>query len=597
MFLVAITQPGLAYRRWVWDFTEPGRFRGDISRNFTFGVQAIEGGFLNLYENQVRDNPSRDKKIDYPPLRLATFEAWAAWNRRAEPGVQKWRDDYAFSAPLMRYYAALQWAAALAALLIVRHWLRRCAAGGADEDAGPLADGSLRFREALTPWTGLWRSLLAFTILWFDPGVAIIAHGWPSPNMWVIPFYLWTCLFCLWNRWFTAGLVMSVGAMVQGQQMFIAPIFVLWPLLAGRPTLGGRWVAGFALGFMTIAGGWMLTLRPDLQLPDRLINWPALLWITSTLALLTFIGLHDRVRWWRQRRAWWWVPVGVTGAVIMAPSIGTRDGLTIGLTLVVVLLLLAAFWKTAWVTKRYLLALVAAGCLLACVPFFGASTAWWKIGFLYGAERFPEVGGKLTNNLGAILFFNFDWRNVHDTCFTLAPDWLLGWPAEPLAFTNRQVLLAVFLPFFFAGAIALALQWRRRGVGLLVALVLPWALFYTLMPQMSPRYAVFTAGVGAICAGHSIGLSLMILLVFSALTVEQTALCMMWGNRINANSAPNLLFNVEMGTLFDRINPGPSWAVLLATGVLLWVSFVGLSRRRGQRERATGHDSHASSRG
>jgi hypothetical protein len=92
---------------------------------------------------------------------------------------------------------------------------------------------------------------------------------------------------------------------------------------------------------------------------------------------------------------------------------------------------------------------------------------------------------------------------------------------------------------------------------------------------MSPRYAVFAAGIGAICVGRSVGLSVIVLLVFSVLTVQQTALCMIYGNqwRIRRGGG-NALFNVDMRNLFEEINPGPSWAVLLATGILLWTSFM-----------------------
>lgn len=61
--------------------------------------------------------------------------------------------------------------------------------------------------------------------------------------MWAIPYYLWTVFFCLSDGWFLAGLVMGVGAMLQGQQLFVAGVFVFWPLLAGRPMMAFRWVS------------------------------------------------------------------------------------------------------------------------------------------------------------------------------------------------------------------------------------------------------------------------------------------------------------------------------------------------------------------
>ncbi len=563
LFVIAMIRPGLGFRTWAWDFTEPGRFRGDINRNFVFGAKALDNGYLNLYEDDIRDQPSRGWKLDYTPLRLLTFETWAAWTRRTHPGASQWEDSY--SAPLINYYTTLEWLAAVAALLIVRHWLIECAR--ADQPFAP----------DVSPWTGFVRAMLAFTLLWFDPGVAIIAHGWPSPNMWVIPLYLWTALFCLWDCWFVAGLVMGIGAMMQGQQMLVAPIFILWPLFAGRPVRAMRWVCGFAFAFIGITSGWMLSVRPDLQSQVRFVNWRAVSWLVASLLMLLLLALHRQFPW-RYRRVWWLVPAGLAVVVINVPAWAIGDRWIIGATMLLSVGMIAALWQFGWTTKRYLLPLATAGLLAGCMPLFGATTAWWDIGFAYGAERFPNVGGTLANNLGAILHFNFNWQDIHETCFAIAPGTWFNWGSESIAVNNRQVLLTIYMLFFVAGAFALARQWRRRGRNLLIALVLPWVLFFTLMPQMSPRYAVFAAGIGAICIGRSAGMSLLVL-YFSALTVEQTSLCMMFGNRVGGDHF-NALFNGEMRDLFERINcPGPSWATLIAAGVFMWMSLTGAPRR------------------
>lgn len=568
LFALAMIQPGMAYRKWAWEFTDPGRFHGDLNRNFTFGVKALENGYLNLYEDDLRDKPGFGQKLDYTPLRLLTFEAWAAWVWRTQPDVRTCHgnaNEYDVVAPLLHYYTALGWLAAVAAMLIVRHWLLVCRRA----DEPQLGDD-------VSPWTGVIRAMLAFTLLWFDPGVAIIAHGWPSPNMWVIPLYLWTVLFCLWDRWFIAGVVMGIGALMQGQQMFVMPIFVLWPLFAGQPVRAMRWVCGFAIMFVGFASGWMLSVRPDVQQQVRYVNWTAVVWIVASILLLVLVALHRQIPW-KRHRAWWFVPIGVALVVVNLPAWFTGDFETIGIALCVSSLMIAALWWFSWTITRYLLPLATAGLLLACIPFFGASTAWWEVGFLYGAERFRNIGGSLTNNLASILTFTFNWYNIDQHCFTIEPQTFLGWPAQSIDVNIRQVMVSVYVVFFLLAAVAIARQWRRKGPGLLVALVLPWVLFFTLMPQMSPRYAVFAAGIGAICVGRSIGMSLLVL-YFSALTVEQTGLCMMSANRGSADG--NWFFNRDMYELFQTINhPGPSWATLIAAGVFVWVSLTGVPRR------------------
>jgi hypothetical protein len=253
---------------------------------------------------------------------------------------------------------------------------------------------------------------------------------------------------------------------------------------------------------------------------------------------------------------------------------------------VAALALVWIFWTRTWMFKRYVLALVIGLCLFLCIPLFGASTAWWKIGFVYGTERFPTMAaGSLVNNVPGIMQSMFGWYYVHQTVFTLPAGVLFGFPSEPVAVDARQILMGVFLPLFVLGAFAAARQWRRQDRNLLVALTLPWVLFYTLLPQMTSRYAVFAAGVGAICIGSSVGMSLLAL-VFSALTVMQTSLSMMAGTRVYARSSTNPLFNGGMLNLFETLTPGVSWAVIVAAGVFVWVSLPRARRRMPSLEQA-----------
>jgi hypothetical protein len=603
--LIGMIFAGISYRRWAWDFTAPGRFRYDINRNFNFGLTGNRVGFLNIYEDQIRDNPPVDTKMDYPPLRLGTFQAWAAWTRWRHPEIQRWRPDYDFNAPLMRYYTTLEALACIAAFLIVRHWLRVCAL---EQSASLPPKSPLDAKPRLPLQTGLLRATLAFGVLWFDPGIAIIAHGWPSPNMWAIPIYLWAVLLCLWDFWFIAGVVMGAGAMMQGQQLLVAAAFVLWPLFAGRPTRAFRWASGSLFTFMLVASGWMLTGRPDIQLPARQMNWPAAVWVSLSLILLALVGLRTRLT----RTATKPRPSSPTGLAASAasgvqdsgttpatrglgsrapyaiaaaaaisltwPALLARNPATIAATLIAAVLLVLVFWHANWTIKRYLLPLTAGACLLLCIPFFGATTAWWQIGFVYGTERFPDAAMPLANNLPSLLRVLLGWNDIHDIAVTIPASFVFHWPSQPLPITVREFLLAIYIALLIPACAAIARQWRRRDPNLLIALVLPWLLFYTVLPQMSPRYAVFVAGMGVLCIGASLGPWLLILF-FSALTVAQSSLCMMDGNRIGGDASFNVLFNGQMRGLLDRLNPGVAWAEVLAAGVLFYVAF---TRGRGR---------------
>lgn len=561
LVLVIATLAGVSYRHWAFEATQAGRYRGDIRRNYDFGVAVLEEGYLNIYENQLRDDPPIDRKLDYPPLRLATFTAWVAWTRWKQPETSEWQDDFEFNAFLMWHNTVLAWLGALAALLIVRYWLRESARA----DLPPPGEDEIR----LKPGVGMVPAVLAFLALWFDPGMLIIGHGWPSPNMWAVPYYLWTAYLCLRDRWFVAGLVMGIGAMLQGQQLFVVAVFVLWPLFAGRPTRSLRWVAGFALAFALVASGWLLTLRPDANSPLRVMNWPAVAWVAGSAAALALVGLRTTFRG-KFHWAWFLAPVAGAMAILCWPAGRAGVGpLTMAMPAAA---LVAAFWFCPWSFKRYLLALTVAVCLFACIGLFGGSSAWWKIGFLYGAERFPVMAFNTTNNLAAILQSYFDWTDINETAVHIPKALVAGWPGEPLPISIKQFLFAIFVIGLVAASAAIAAQWRRRDRNLLVALVLPWVLFYTIPAQISPRYPVFIAGVGAICLGRSLGMWLLVLM-FSALTVEQAGLSMMQSNWIRHGPEVDPLFNGNVRQLFSQCNPGVSWAVVLAAGVFLFASF------------------------
>ncbi len=547
-FVIWMTVLGDTYRKWVWTASEEGRFPGDIQRNVRFGNEALKIGWLNVYEDELAKDPPEGDRLDYPPLRLLTFEAWMAWEHRLHPNVRYWMPDYPYNAFLMEFSTTLEWLGAAAAFLIVHYWVRRTRKSA-------LAGGD----RLLSTWVGLIPATVAFLCAWFDPGVAIVGHVWPSSNVWAAPLYLCTVLLCLWDWWFVAGLVLGVGVHLSGQLMFPTAVFIIWPLAAGKPTRSFRWLSGFALGFALVVSGWMLTLRPNPAQDVRVLNLPALAWIASSLGLLAVLRFRKPLR---QRLAWGWFLLPADAAVVLLtlPAILSHDNQVTAITLAAAITLASMFWFLPWSGLRFVLALAVAGCLLSCMPFFGASSVWWDIGFRYGTERFPVMTAGSVSNLPAVLHDLYGWQSIHDIVFTIPKHLWRGLPAQDVPVEMRQSLSGSFFVLLVVAAVAIGRQWRKGNRNLLVALVLPWVLFYTICPQMSPRYPVFIAGAGAICVGDSLGM-LMLSLFFSALTLQQ--MCM---------SLRYLDIGPTLTAIVSPLTPSISWAVILAACVFFWVS-------------------------
>jgi len=84
------------------------------------------------------------------------------------------------------------------------------------------------------------------------------AHGWPQWDVWILPFYLFAALAALKNRWFWCGCLLALGAMLKGQLLFVAPLFLLWPLWQKRWISALRVLAGFTVTAALIVSPWLL---------------------------------------------------------------------------------------------------------------------------------------------------------------------------------------------------------------------------------------------------------------------------------------------------------------------------------------------------
>lgn len=575
--LIGSTVVGLQLRRWAWDYTEPARFRYDIGRNYRFGREAIEQGYLNVYENQLITQPDEANKINYTPLRLGLFGAWAKWNTWTQADPREWQESHEFNAFLMYFNSSLEWLAAIAAFLLVRHWIWR---------TGPPPPDATRVGRLLH---GSVRATLAFLLLWFNPAMIASAHGWPSTDMWVVPFFLWTVLLACWNRWFLAGVVMGIGAMFKGQQLFTVAMFLLWPIFAGEPGKAIRWLCGFALAATLVVSGWMISYPADADVstPDRIVDYAALTWVlTAAAGVLIMNGWRIVPRKWR----WAWAPVVLLGmGLILRPGLGQIDGWTWALAGLAAIVAAGAIWLP-WRSQGYSVAAVISATLLLCIVYFHGTTGWWELGFMYGTERHPMMVVGPGNNLGALLYERFGYHDPKAVVASLEmPAWLAGAPAEgtpapTFGLQLRHLMLGVFAVLMVISCIAIAKQWRRNDRRFLVAIIVPWLLFYAIPVQVHERYLLYGSAAGAIVIGCSFGLAALNLFLV-LLTALQTVNCMMMANGLIYRMDHPVL-NADLGRFCDTLRPDISWAVLAATGVFFFAAFTRSrwSRSESRRE-------------
>jgi hypothetical protein len=259
---------GWNLRRWVFDMAQPIRFSDDLERGFYWGLEAsgLEG-YLNQYDKMDPQVPEwQDNRwvpwLDYGPLRLLVMREWAIHQRTVAertglppydiPSLDAWQRDYDFNAFVMHFNITLEFFACVCAFFLTRLWV---IGGTPSTERGHF--------------TGVWQGIVAALLLWFSADSIISAHGWFQWDTWPVPWYLLACLLASLDWWLCAGIAVAIGICFKGQMLSISPIFIIWPLVQGRPLAAVRWCIGILLGFAVIAGGWMLTYLPADQVAQR----------------------------------------------------------------------------------------------------------------------------------------------------------------------------------------------------------------------------------------------------------------------------------------------------------------------------------------
>jgi hypothetical protein len=535
---LALTAAGLAVRRQQFDRTLALRFADDVSHGFGWGRIARQVGLFHVYDLQAAgriDNPPNG--LDYTPLRLTVMSGWAAWAERHYPDVTSWRNDYAFMAPVLGLNIAAEWASAVLAFTLVRHWVRKAAAA-----RRPL--------EPPTPCTGTARGLLAAAFLWFNPAVIWDGTCFPQWDIWLAPFFLAAVLLGCTEWWLAAGCCVAVGAFLKGQILLVAPIFLIWPVAQGRLLPAARFAAGFVLAAAVIALPWM-------QPPAAGLWW--LGFTALGIGLTAFLALDRRIP------VRWPLAAAALGAAFAWPFGAAAVPLR---ALPPVLVVATVLTRVLPRKSSEALGAFAAGLLLfLLMPLFDASRAWYDVGFEFGTRKMMWMATQDTFNLPWLLEFSFRWSDDPTVPVHLP---LLG------AVSFRALMFGLYGACLLACGIGAAVHQRRSDPRFLVAMVAPWLCWFVLLPQLNNRYMVWAAGFSALFVGVDVGLTLLGLIV-SVIGWAGIAVILCWQGGDRA-----------LALLVRPLAPHLGWALMVCAAVYLWsAAWVG---KRREHEPAASRD-------
>src|SRR5216117_3639110 len=264
LLIATIFLAGIQLRRWIGDTTRHVRYQHDIVNGFYWGSEVLKEahrlspdersanswtgfcrGYFALYD-RVKDKAyEQEYGLDYAPLRLLAMAIWAKEVRDGFPWVDN--DHPKLVNPLLKINFICELVSALAIFLLVRECLRR-----SRPTQSPLLN---RLPQEHRGWIC---GLGAASVAWLEPSMILDAHGWPQWDVWILPFYLFAALAALKNRWFWCGCLLALGAMLKGQLLFVAPVFVLWPLWQKRWMSALRALAGFTATAALIVSPWLL---------------------------------------------------------------------------------------------------------------------------------------------------------------------------------------------------------------------------------------------------------------------------------------------------------------------------------------------------
>jgi hypothetical protein len=624
VFAVAF-RTGWKIRRTIFDLFEPIRFLADDSRGCYWGlVAAGPEGYLNQYDKMEPQLPERlDERwnpwLDYAPLRLLVMRGWGAYLYRhsyVDPNsndlLNAYQTSFDFMAPPLYFNAAMEVFASVCGFFLTRHWVLRA------------NEGKPRY-----PFEGVWQGAAAAVILWLSPDMMLSSHAWVTWDTWIVPWFLCAALLASLDWWFVAGLALGIGTMFKAQQLCVAPIFVLWPLVQGIFGAIGRWVVGLIFAIAIVGSPWCLSYLPPDKLQDartvqetisvpqyppdlfqipRRLDTAAISWIVG-LALLTAAvplllsnfssgsSLHQptKLKAFLHSPATWVVAtVFIIFIAAYWPFLlaGNRHLWWLGI------LTSATLAASALLVRIRNLPFVVAGAvgggLLLSILLFHGGDGWLKCTFAYGLDHWPYMIQGLTSNIPAVLEQRFGWSHeAQDTAFTLPAihrDWpalLVNhqlWPAVDWDISAKTLFDSIYIIFLILSGVAVGIQARRNDRRMLMALVTPWLLFFLIPVQIHERYLVFGAGAAACAIGADVGaFFLWLLLSLCSSVMLVNVLFHGRPNGIdefgqNLNTLAPRLFSPDSGQTISQTlaatHPDIAWALVVVALIFLYISIV-----------------------
>jgi len=404
-------------------------------------------------------------------------------------------------------------------------------------------------------------AMVAATMAWLNPASMLDTFGWPQWDCWLPPFFLVAAVLLTLNWWIAAGILLGVGCMFKGQLLFVSPVLIICPLLAGWPGRFFRIATGFIAGAGMIVWPWLVT------------NASAGRWIFLTFTIAACFCLLSVTRRfvWRQFRQTWRtlaadLPATLTYTILLSAAgvllavccliflTAVHRGIPPIVALLAVVILLVPWFLPRRLIGAWLLFAFAAPLWLVGI-YAGGSRSWWDIGFMYGARRHPvmQLGTNSLSNLSSLLHDRYGWE-LRDVITTLNLPFIGPTPLDSQSFCATLFIVAILLC-----SIAAAMHLRRKDPRFLIALVAPWVLFTVLLTQMASRYTTLPAVVASLLIGVSAEMSLLAFL--------QTVLaCTMLGNQMlkfSPATAP-VAFSIT-----QRTYPDLAWLMVLLAAVFL----------------------------
>ena len=564
------TAGGLWLREKVWEWTNDIRFNFDIDNGFRWGKRANDEGYFSIYERLGK--PDRDReRIDYAPFRLGLMTYWVSTLREHYPDnpPQQRQPTAEFHRVLLNFNTAMGLATAIGAFLVARHVARWRIPSVVEfavrtDRAGDGSHGE-PYEKALTPtlsrgykgegerranaipppasvWIGTWIALLVAILTWLNPLILFNAHAWPQWDIWPMPFFIFALYCCLRRWWLAAGLIVGIGAGLKGQILTVGWVLPLFALFIGDWRGMFKVLIGIACSLAIIA-----------------LPWAVSAWVPENTTPRAF-DLMDRKLLW-------------SGLILVVSQ-------TLGFAMLMVLIT-----RRIWPTT---LALVFAGSVWFATYHLGGNDNWLQSSFGVGTWNYERMVMGMPSNLPAILR-TYGYDNINEVLFTL-PAYTLAtfntstgpWPVTIGGndVTMKSLLLTIFIALSVFCTVMGAIRFRQRDARAIVALCLPWAIFYAIPAQIHDRYLLFASACGAMflvagCGWFLLGLVFTILgFVATIHTSVNSSPARIEPNFFSAipplpwDHVPIELWGFVM-YLCRGTHPGIAWGLLLAILVFL----------------------------